>query len=295
MSLPVEGLLNVDKPTGLTSHDVVNHIRRLSGVRRVGHAGTLDPLATGVLLVCIGRTTRLVEYLVDQPKTYEATVRLGQVTDTYDADGRLVAEYPIPPLSPADLEQVLAQFRGPIRQAAPLYSAIKKAGQPLYKLARQGAAIERPLRDVTIYRLELLAWQPPYLYLRVTCSAGTYIRSLAHDIGEQLACGGHIIALRRMAIGNFTVGSAVPLTELTPENLPAFLQASDTAIYHFPRLDLSVHEAQRLQKGQPVARQPHQPDGPLVRLYDPDGHFIGVAVARDSIWRAQKIFQPVSD
>jgi tRNA pseudouridine55 synthase len=292
---PVEGVLIIDKPAGITSHDVVNWVRRVSGLRRVGHAGTLDPLATGVLLLCLGRATRLVEYLVGQPKTYETAVRLGQITDTYDADGVVVAERPIPPLSAADIEGALARFRGSIQQVVPLYAAIKQGGQPLYRLARQGLDVTPPVREVTIYELTLLEWASPLLRLRVVCSAGAYIRSLAHDLGERLGCGGHVQALRRTAVGRFTVDAAVPLADLTTENLPAHLLPSDTAVVHLPRLDLSTLAATRLQQGQPVERDDAQPDASLVRVYNAAGHFIGVATARDTTWQAHKIFLPTAD
>ncbi|MEZ4517256.1 MAG: tRNA pseudouridine(55) synthase TruB [Chloroflexota bacterium] len=167
------GVLVVDKPLGLTSHDVVQRVRRATGIRRVGHAGTLDPLATGVLVVCVGWATRLIEYLVDSRKTYETTVRLGRTTTTYDAEGEIVAERPAA-VTPDQLHAALIPFRGPIRQKAPAYSAIKKDGQPLYKAARRGEAVEAPVRQVTIDTLELLDFRPPDVDLRVVCSAGTY-------------------------------------------------------------------------------------------------------------------------
>lgn len=285
----VEGVLNVDKPRGMTSHDVVNHVRRASGVRRVGHAGTLDPLATGVLLLCLGRATRLIEYLAGQPKTYEAAIRLGQVTNTYDAEGEVVAERPVE-VTASDITAALAQFRGPIRQRPPLYSAIKKGGQPLYKLARQGVEVEAPLRTVTIYELELLSWVTPTLTVRVVCSSGTYIRSLAHDLGKVLGCGGHVSALRRTAVGAFGVGTAVPLAELSGDNLRSFLLPADAAVRHLPRLELTSTDARRLQQGQRVAQQPDHPPAELVRVYDTAGRFIGVAVANGPYWQARKMF-----
>lgn len=288
MDIALEGVLAIDKPMGMTSHDVVGRVRRVGGLRRVGHAGTLDPLATGVLLVCLGRATRLVEYLVGRPKTYVARVRLGQTTDSYDADGVVVTERPLT-FASDDLPAALVLFRGDIQQQPPMFSAVKRQGQPLYKLARQGIEVERPLRPVTIYDLTLLNWQSPFLELRITCSSGTYIRTLAHDLGEQLGCGGHIVALRRTAVGAFTLDSACSLDELTPENLPQRLLPSETAVAHLPRLVLPMTEAARLTQGQRLIRQPEQPDAPLVQVYDEQGGFIGVAQARDDIWQPQKI------
>jgi len=290
--MPLEGILNIDKPGGITSHDVVKRIRNLSGVRRVGHAGTLDPLATGVLLTCVGRATRLSEYLIGQQKSYEATIRLGQVTDTYDADGDIVAERPVH-VSQPDINQALPQFLGRIQQRAPIYSAIKRGGQPLYKLAREGKYVEPPLREITIYDLQLLTWENPFVQLMVTCSAGTYIRSLAHDLGQALGCGGHITALRRTAVGNFPVNLAVALTDLYEDDWTRYLHPSDVAVQHLPRLDLSQEEGERFQVGQRLQLREDQPDAPLVRVYESGGRFLGVATARENTWQPHKVFPPV--
>jgi len=287
----IEGVLNIDKPDGITSHDVIYQIRRVAGLRRVGHAGTLDPLATGVLLVCLGRATRLVEYLVGQPKTYEAAIRLGQSTNTYDAEGDVVAERPLT-FTPTDVTHALAQFRGDIEQVPPMYSAIKKDGQPLYKLARRGEKVELEPRPVTIYELDMLAFEPPILKLRVTCSSGTYIRSLAHDLGEVLGCGGHITALRRTAVGNFSLDTAVPLAHLTPENVNTYLLPMDTAVTHLPRIQVTQASAAKLWQGQIIRRQPDQPDADLVRAYTNDGDFIGLVQAERQAWRPRKMFPP---
>jgi tRNA pseudouridine55 synthase len=207
------GLLVINKPIGLTSHDVVNKVRWLSGIRRVGHAGTLDPLASGVLLLAVGRATRLIEYLVGRSKRYQAVVRLGQETDTYDREGEVVAERPVQ-VTDSQLEAALERFRGPIEQVPPMFSAVKQGGQPLYRLARRGQAVERPARAITIYELSLLDWRPPEIELLIHCSSGTYIRSLAHDLGQVLGCGGHLATLRRLAVGDFTLDQAVPLPVL---------------------------------------------------------------------------------
>ncbi len=286
----IEGVLNIDKPTGMTSHDVVNRIRRLAGIRRVGHAGTLDPLATGALLLCVGRATRLVEYLVGQRKVYEATVRLGQATNTYDAEGTVAAERPFAHITPEQFQQTLAQFRGPIQQRPPIYSAIKQNGQPLYKLARQGIKVTVPPRAVTIYQLELLDWALPDVRLRIVCSSGTYIRSLAHDVGQALGCGGHITALRRTAVGDFNVDTAVPLPDLTTENWREHLMAADTAVAHLPRLDLTTTETEQLQNGQRPPRPPDQPPAPLTRAYNPADQFVGVVIVNETYLQARKMF-----
>lgn len=293
MSHPLspEGLLVVDKPAGITSHDVVQQIRRLSQIRRVGHAGTLDPLATGVLLVCLGRATRLIEYLVGQPKTYIGVVRLGQKTDTYDAEGEVTQTRPVT-VGKEEIAAALNPFRGRIEQVPPLYSALKKEGQPLYKLARQGKIIDVPARPVTIYELEILAWDAPDLTLRVVCSAGTYIRSLAYDLGEQLGCGGHLVALRRTAVGMMTVDAAAPLTSLTPDNWSTYLHSSETAVSHLPRLNLTSAQVESLGKGQHPLREPDQPVALLMRGYDERGRFWGIVSPWQTNWKVEKLIPP---
>jgi tRNA pseudouridine55 synthase len=285
-----EGLLNIDKPVGMSSHDVVNRIRRLTGIRRVGHAGTLDPLATGVLLLCVGRATRLVEYLVGHDKVYEVVVRLGQTTNTYDAEGKVVVERPFTHLTIAQIEQALTPFRGPIQQKPPMYSAIKKDGKPLYKLARAGIEVDVPARDVTIHALEILEMDLPNVRLRVACSSGTYIRSLAHDLGEALGCGGHVIVLRRTFVGDFAVTDAVPLDALTTQNWDEYVMAGDTAVAYLPRLDLTVEQTEGLKNGQRPPRLAGQPAAPLLRAYDPAQQFIGIVTAHEEYLQARKIF-----
>ena len=287
------GVLYVDKPPGMTSHDVVNRIRRIANLRRVGHAGTLDPLATGVLLLCLGRTTRLIEYLVGHDKLYETTVRLGQSTTTYDAEGGVVAERPFTHLTLSQIQDTLEAFRGEIQQQPPLYSAIKQGGQPLYKLARQGKTeVERPFRAVTIHELTLLNWAPPFLSLRIRCSSGTYIRSLGHDLGEALGCGGHLTMLRRLAVSDFTADTAVPLDLLTPENITSYLLPPDTAVRHLPRVDLPKTSAADILQGKPIPQADSTvPD--LARAYGPGGQFLGIITAVKGQWLARKMFPAV--
>ncbi len=291
----MEGILNIDKPQWLSSHDVVARVRRICGTRRVGHAGTLDPLATGVLLVCVGRATRLSEYLMGQQKTYKATVRLGQTTNTYDAEGDVEEERPFVHTSSSDIEDSLNAFRGPIEQLPPIYSAIKVKGQPMYKLARQGKEVERRPRPVTIYKLDLLDWTPPFLKLHVVCSTGTYIRSLAHDIGQRLGCGGHITELRRTAVGDFAVSDAVSLETLAAYEWQSFCFPSDQAVSNLPRLDTSETETNALLMGQRIPVMPAQPKETLVRAYDPDGHFFGILLREEKSWRPKKMFPPESE
>ena len=210
----LSGIFNIDKPAGMTSHDVVHLVRRASGQRRVGHAGTLDPMATGVLVVCLGWATRLVEYLVDGRKHYRATLRLGITTDTYDAEGMILAETGGINVTEAEVSAVLRQFLGTVQQVPPMFSAIKHEGTPLYKLARRGEWVPRTAREVRIERLDLGEWSPPYFSLEVVCSKGTYVRSLAHDIGQKLGCGAHLAALTRLASEPFRLEQAVALETL---------------------------------------------------------------------------------
>ena len=288
------GVLCVDKPLGITSHDVINRIRRLAGLRRVGHAGTLDPLATGVLLLCLGRSTRLIEYLVGHDKLYETTVRLGQSTTTYDAEGDIVEERPFTDLTLSQIKDALEPFRGQIQQQPPLYSAIKQGGQPLYKLARRGVKnVARQYRSVTIHEVTLLNWEPPFLSLRIACSSGTYIRSLGHDLGKALGCGGHLTALRRLAVGDFGLETAVPLGNLTPENIASHLLPPDTAVRHLPRLDLPETAAVAILQGKPVS-QTKQITAMLARAYGPDDQFLGIVIAQEGQWRARKMFPAVT-
>lgn len=287
------GILSVDKPTGITSHDVVGRLRRIAGTRRVGHAGTLDPIATGVLVLAIGRATRLLEYVQGQAKQYRATVRLGQTTATYDAEGEIEEERPFAHLTPAAIATALAPFRGTITQQPPAYSAIKQDGQPLYKLARKGIAVDVPTREVTIYDLTLVSVDLPDVVLDVHCSTGTYIRSLAHDLGAALGCGGHIVALRRTAIGAFAVAESVALDGLTADNWRSYLLPPDTAVAHLPRLDLTATAADQLLLGQLAPRLPAQPPDELVRAYAPDGGFIGIVNGVEDFWKPKKMFPAV--
>jgi tRNA pseudouridine55 synthase len=219
----LHGLLLVDKPGRdpaqpdarlYTSHDVVARVRRWSGQRRIGHTGTLDPMASGLLVLCLGQATRLVEYYQGHEKRYTAQVALGTATDSYDAEGEVSATAPVPRLTEAQIEAALARFRGPIQQLPPVYSALKQGGEALYAKARRGETVTVSPRPVTIHRLRLVDWTPTSLTLDVTCSAGAYIRSLAHDLGEALGTVAHLAALRRVAAGSFHLAQAATLDEL---------------------------------------------------------------------------------
>lgn len=288
------GILNVDKPEGWTSHDVVARVRRLSGQRRVGHAGTLDPFATGVLLVCLGQATRISEYLMDQPKRYHAIVRFGVSTDTYDATGRVVQETDRVPEDLAVIEALLPQFTGRILQTPPPYSALKVAGQPAYRRARHGEAVELEPRPVQIYELKVLSWVPPDLELEVLCGKGTYIRSLAHDLGQAAGSAAHLASLRRTAIGSFTVEEATPLAEIEAAfeagSWEELFYPIDEALLQYPALIVSREQVQRLLQGQPISAD-GLPDGALHRVYGPDGEFVALVEGDQAagLWRPHKV------
>ncbi|MAF12363.1 tRNA pseudouridine(55) synthase TruB [Candidatus Poribacteria bacterium] len=208
------GIIVVDKPAGISSQQVVTRVKRAMRYKKAGHAGTLDPEATGVLVVCLAEATRLFEALQAHEKEYVSVVRLGVETNTFDMTGEVVAECEVPPLSAEDVERVLDSYRGDIQQIPPMFSALKHRGQPLYKLARQGITVERPPRAVTVREMELVELSPPEMTLRTVCSRGTYIRTLAHDIGRDLGCGGCIQTLARTRSGPFSVDRAMTLDDI---------------------------------------------------------------------------------
>lgn len=298
----MNGILNLNKPSGMTSHDVVARVRRLLKIKRVGHAGTLDPLATGVLLVCIGQATRVAEYLMASPKSYRARVQLGVSTDTCDAEGAVVATVPVPELTPDDLRGALAPFVGAIQQAPPAFSAIKQDGVPLYRLARRGEAVTPPPRPVTIHRIELLSWQSPTLELAVDCDPGTYIRSLARDLGAALGCGAMLAGLVRTRSGAFTLEDALTLDALAAEvaagRIAGALHPLRAALARLTAVPVSAAEVDALRKGQAIPCS--QPPAGADRL----GYAVtelGAAVAilaydaGRNAWQPEKVFADAED
>lgn len=207
----LDGAILVDKPAGPTSHDVVDAIRRKFGIKKVGHCGTLDPNATGLLIIVLGRGTKLSERLMGDDKVYEGTVKFGETTDSYDCDGEITASLPVMPMTLDQLNEEAATFVGDLMQVPPMVSAIKKGGVPLYKLARKGIEVEREPRLIHIYNFRFTEYTEPFGKCRVACTKGTYIRSLAHDLGQKLGCGAHLTELRRSASGKFDVVDALPL------------------------------------------------------------------------------------
>ncbi|HEX9235866.1 MAG TPA: tRNA pseudouridine(55) synthase TruB [Actinomycetota bacterium] len=263
---PPSGLLLIDKPGGSTSHDAVARVRRSLGVRKVGHAGTLDPMATGLLVMGVGRGTRLLRFLGDLPKVYEGSSVLGVETTTLDADGDVTRTAPVN-VTPADLLAAMSALTGEIEQAPPAYSAVKVGGERLYKSARRGDAVEAPPRRVEVYAFELLRLDSPRFDFRVKCSSGTYVRSLVAEVGAKLGCGGHLSELRRTAIGPFRVEDARP-----PDD-PGALLPLGRAVAHLPECILHPEEAKVAVHG--CCLGPTGIEGPY-RALAPDGRLIGI-------------------
>lgn len=271
----LSGILAIDKPLGWTSHDVVARIRRVTRQRQVGHAGTLDPLASGVLLLVLGRATRLSSYLMAQPKVYCADVVLGATTVTDDSEAPMRRHADATHITLAQVECCLGQFVGGITQIPPAYAAVKQHGEKLYVLARQGIdVIPRP-REVVVDRLEIHLWEPPRLRLQVRCGSGTYIRSLARDIGAALGVGAYLHALRRAASGGVTLGECYGIETLdTAETVERRLLPLDTAVLELPAAVLSPSEVRAVQQGRAITTK-HVPSG-LVRLYDGRGNLVAL-------------------
>lgn len=301
--MTISGILNVDKPLGQTSFDVVRRVRRGTGERKVGHAGTLDPAATGVLLVCLGQAVRVSEYLMDLAKVYRAAIRLGVSTDTYDSEGRTVATGAADTVSLEALRQVLEGFVGAIQQVPPAYSAVKVAGQPAYKLARKGEAPALPPRRVEVYRLDLLDFRASVVELEIQCGKGTYIRSLAHDIGQELGCGAYLESLVRTRVGPFTLESAVNGQGLEQAlgdgSWRTLLLPVDYGLVGLPAVTLHVEEEKDVRHGQAIqlgeaeaAALGQAAPGTQVRAYAEDGSLVGILSydAELQSWRPRKVF-----
>lgn len=282
----VDGIILLDKPHGFTSNAALQKVRWLLNAEKAGHTGSLDPLATGVLPLCFGEATKFSQYLLDADKGYETVARLGVTTSTGDAEGEVTGRQPVTVGRP-EIEAALAGFRGQIKQIPPMYSALKKDGQPLYKLARAGEVVEREARSVTIARLELLACDGDLIRLAVDCSKGTYIRTLVEDLGQVLGCGAHVAELRRTKAGPFDLAGTVTLEALEAahaeggsEALDRFLKPVDSGLCDWPLLQLSEHSSFYWLQGQPV-RAPQAPAFGMVRVQDHNGRFIGIGEVSD--------------
>ena len=283
----MDGIVIVDKPTGWTSQDVVSKLRGVFNTRRIGHGGTLDPMATGVLPVFVGRATRAVEFFEHAEKTYEATLRLGISTDTEDITGEILEEKPVN-VTEEQLLETLSRFRGDIFQIPPMYSAIKINGQKLCDLARKGREVERKPRPVTIYALDCLSFEGTTAKLRIHCSKGTYIRTLCKDIGAALGCGGTMEALRRVTAGDYEISKAVTMEALIKAEDPgAFLLPTDSLFASYPAVTLTEKQTLRCRNGNQfsVAMEPG-----TYRAYSPEGEFLMLARVEDGVMSTIKSF-----
>ena len=283
----MNGIVIVDKPQDWTSQDVTARLRRVFNTRRIGHGGTLDPMATGVLPVFVGRATRGVEYFEHAEKTYETVLRLGLTTDTEDVWGETIEERPVE-FTEEKLQQVLESFRGEILQIPPMYSALKVNGQKLCDLARKGKEVERKPRPITIQELTLLEVGENTLRLRVKCSKGTYIRTLCKDIGEALGCGGCMAQLRRVTAGEYTIGESVPLQQLLEAETPEiFLRGVDTMFRNYPEVKLTANQEKRCRCGNAFSVK--LPEG-TYRAYSQTGEFLMLAKVEDGVMTTIKSF-----
>ena len=295
---PPSGILNIAKPAGMTSMDVVRRVRRASGIRRVGNAGTLDPMADGVIPVCVGQATRVVEYLMDGEKEYAAGIRFGASTDTYDALGEITRRGDASHLNADAVKRALAAFEGEIDQIPPMYSALKKDGKPLYELARSGVEVEREARRVSVRRLALTEWRAPAATVEIVCGRGFYVRSLAHDLGESLGCGAHLESLTRTRVGPFRLRDAATLEEVAAafenETWREIMQGADAALYAMRPMALDDMQTSMVRNGRalPPGAFP-DPDEPSERrrAYSAGGRFIAIMrYSADRRWTPDKVF-----
>lgn len=291
----VSGVLVVDKPIGLTSHDVVQIIRRGTGIRRAGHTGTLDPRASGVLVVLIGPAVRLSEYVSASDKRYQATIRLGSSTDTYDAEGIVTeSSLSIEDITEEQFDEILQKFVGEIQQVPPPYSAVKVKGRKAYEMARKGEEVELSPRTINVYSLEVLEWAPPEVVIDVYCSSGTYVRSLANDLGNELGCGAHLIGLRRTKSGRFTLRDAVPLRRLQ-ESFDAgdwyrnLIPAAE-ALADWPMVELNADEVELVRHGHRVAAVSNASG--WARAVSQQGDLVALVeyIEEDGEWQPRKVF-----
>jgi tRNA pseudouridine55 synthase len=282
----VHGILLFDKPAGISSNEALQRVKRLFNAQKAGHTGSLDLLATGLLPLCFGEATKISGFLLDATKRYQAVFKLGVVTETGDAEGAVLERKDFEPFAQAAIQQVLQGFMGLIEQVPPMHSALKHQGQRLYKLAHQGITVERKARPVTIYEFNLIHYAGDRLEVYVSCSKGTYIRTLAEDVGNKLGCGAHVVALRRVGVGPFDIRDALDFTQLQHlaetgyEALDHKLLSIDSALADKPSVSISGDTSYYLLKGQPV-QIPRAPTSGLVRLYDGQGWFLGVGEVMD--------------
>ena len=295
----VDGILNVDKPDGITSMDVVRHIKRASGQRRVGHGGTLDPVATGVIPICLGQATRMMEYLIEGTREYRAVVEMGVETNTYDVQGEVTERRDPSPTSQEDVKRSLESFKGTIEQVPPMYSALKRQGKRLYELARAGVEVEREPRRVEVLSIDLLEWKPPTFTIDVACGRGFYMRSLAHDLGQKLGCGAHIKSLARLRSGPFKISEAMTLTDTVQSfadgSWQESLYAPDVVVGHMRAVIVGSRTEEMIRHGRPLPaglRIPFSRPNEKCRVYGTNGRFIAILSfnASQGQWQPHRVF-----
>ena len=285
----IHGVILLDKPTGMSSNAALQRIKHRFNAKKAGHTGSLDPLATGLLPICLGQATKVSEYLLNSHKKYTTVLKLGEITETLDSEGEVTISKPVD-VSEQQLQDALEQFRGDIKQVPPMYSALKKDGQPLYKLARKGEVIERPARDMTVHSLSANRLDDTHVELKVHCSSGFYIRSLGHDLGQVLGCGAHVVELRRTDIKAINVGVAHSLETVLEADLKELLLPLDVLIEHMPKLEISDAQATSMLQGKPTSAN-GLITSELTRFYQPNGYLYGVGEVSDSgLIKAQKTF-----
>ena len=290
----ISGVLVVDKPVGLTSHEVVQIIRRGTNIRRAGHTGTLDPRASGVLIVLVGPAVRLSEYVSASDKRYQAIIRLGATTDTFDADGRFTSKDQMVEITEEQFETALKSFVGEIIQTPPPYSAVKVHGRPAYDMAREGEEVELEPRKIQVYSLDLLEWAPPEAVIDVYCSSGTYVRSLANDLGTKLGCGAYLTGLRRTKSGRFTLRDAVPLRKLREAfdvgNWYQYVIPAAEALSDWPAVELNNEQVEAVRHGHRVPAKPE--DKGMARGISEAGELIALLEVDEATheWQPRKVF-----
>lgn len=285
----IHGVILLDKPTGKTSNAALQRIKWLLNAKKAGHTGSLDPLATGLLPLCFGQATKVSEYLLHSHKKYTTVLKLGEVTDTLDSEGEVTFARPVD-VTEEQLQDALQQFRGDIKQVPPMYSALKKDGQPLYKLARKGEVIDRPARDMTVYSLEARRVDELHVELKVHCSSGFYIRSLCHDLGQVLGCGAHVVELRRTDIKALNVSQAHSMDEIENVELKELILPIDILIKHMPKIEISDAQATSMLQGK-VTSAEGLVTSELTRFYRANGTLFGVGEVNEmGAIKAQKTF-----
>lgn len=279
----VHGVFLLDKPQGVSSNDIMQKVKRLFKANKAGHTGALDPLATGMLPICLGEATKFSQFLLDSDKRYVVTAKLGERTDTSDAEGQVVQSREVN-VAEADILAALSAFRGEILQVPTMFSALKHNGKPLYEYARAGITVEREARPITIFEIKFIDYQAPFLTLEVHCSKGTYIRTLVDDLGEALGCGAHVTMLRRLAVADYPIEEMMPIEDLAlladsfpSSELDRLLLPMDTAVASLPQLNLTAEQTKAVGFGQRVKFENPQALSGLVRLFSENGQFLGIA------------------